>query len=212
MEIELIKQKGEKATFLLKKITPTKANTLRRLIIDEVPTMAINEVEFRKNSSVMYDEVVAHRLGLIPLKTDIKSYNLPSECKCKGEGCAKCQLKITLKAKGPKTVMSSEIKSPDPKIKPVYDMPIVKLLKDQELEIEATAVLGKGKEHIKFSPALAFYKYQSKDKDDLDGDPTTIQFTIETWGQLTPKQIVEQAGKILQEKTEEFEKKLKELK
>lgn len=217
MDIEIIKQKGEKATLLLKNVTPAKANTLRRLIIDEVPVMAIDEVEIRKNSSVLYDEVLAHRMGLIPLKTDLKSYNLPEECKCKGEGCARCQLILTLKAKGPKTVMSSELKSKDPKVKPIYDMPIVKLLKDQQIEIEATAVLGKGKAHIKYSPALAFYHYEGKEEkgkkfDDLKGKSDKIIFEIESWGQLTPKQIVTEAGNILKQKTDEFGVKLKELK
>jgi len=107
--------------------------------------MAIEDVEVRKNSSSLYDEMIAHRLGLIPLTTDLKSYNLPSECKCEGKGCARCQLVLTLSAKGPGIVYSSSLKSKDPKVKPVFDnFPIVKLLKGQEIELEATATLGTG--------------------------------------------------------------------
>ncbi len=163
MKIEILEKKKNRLSFLLKDSSVHFANALRRTIINEVPTMAIEDVEFRKNSSALYDEMVAHRLGLIPLKTDLKSYELPAECSCKAEGCAKCQVVGSLKVKdvkAPRMVLASEMKFKDPAIKPVYqDMPIVLLLKNQELEFEATAVLGKGKEHSKWIPAHIFYKY-----------------------------------------------------
>src|SRR3989338_340192 len=164
MEIRVLDNNKEQGrlSFILKDSNPVFANTLRRLIIDEVPTMAIEDVEFSKNNSILYDEMIAHRLGLVPLKTDLKSYNLPEKCKCEGKGCSRCQLKMVLKVtKGSGTVYASEIKSKDPAVKPVYgDMPIVKLLKGQTLEIEATAVLGRGKDHSKWSPGLVYYKYK----------------------------------------------------
>ena len=164
-EIQMLNKdkKTGRVDVLLKNTTAALANTLRRTIIDLVPTMAIEEVEFRKNDSVLYDEILAHRLGLIPLKTDLKSYMLPEGCKCKGEGCARCTLKLILKAKGPGTVYASDIKSKDPKVKPVYPKTIiVKLLKGQELELEATAILGQGSDHIKFSPGLVWFNAEPK--------------------------------------------------
>ena len=161
MNIELLKldKKQKKLSFILKNASPAFANAIRRNAIEEVPVMAIEDVEFRNNSSVIYDEIVAHRLGLIPLTTDLKSYNLPDKCKCDGKGCAQCQLKLILKVRGQGTVYSSDIKSTDPKVKPAYQkIPIVKLLKGQKLEFEATATLGKGKEHTKWSPGLVYYK------------------------------------------------------
>ena len=163
MEIRLLNKdkKNAKVSFLLKGVMPSFANSLRRSIIAEVPTMAIEDVEFRKNSSVLYDEIVAHRLGLLPLKTDLETYDMPDKCGCSKAGCAKCQVKMTLKAKGPCMVLASEIESKDPKIVPAFpNMPIVKLLKGQELEFEATAILGRGKDHVKWSPGLAYYKYR----------------------------------------------------
>lgn len=164
MEVRILENNKEdgKLSFILKDADVSFANTLRRIIVEEVPTMAIEDVEFRKNSSILYDEVIAHRLGLIPFKTDLKSYNLPEKCKCKGEGCARCQLKMTLKpGKSAGTVYASEIKTKDSAVKPVYgEMPIVKLLKGQELELEATAILGKGKDHSKWVPCLVYYKYR----------------------------------------------------
>ncbi|MEM2121167.1 MAG: DNA-directed RNA polymerase subunit D [Candidatus Woesearchaeota archaeon] len=158
MKVEIIENKDQKISFLIEKFPTAYVNTLRRTIIEEVPTMAIEEVEFFTNDSALYDEIIAHRLGLIPLYTDLKTYNLPTECSCKGAGCAKCQVKLTLKVKGPKTVYASDLKTTDPKIKPVYpEMIIVKLLEGQELELEATAQLGKGKEHMKWAPGHAYY-------------------------------------------------------
>ena len=123
--------------------------------------MAISEVEVRSNDSILYDEILAHRLGLVPLKGDLRSYNLPSECSCKGAGCAKCQVKMTISAKGPGVLYSGKAKFKDPGIEAVYPKMIVdELLKDQDVKCEATATLGTGKEHAKWSPGLVYYKYR----------------------------------------------------
>ena len=159
MNVKLLDQKENKLSFLISGINPYTANALRRTIMEEVPVLAIEEVEFKDNGSVLYDEMVAHRLGLIPLKTDLKTYELPDECSCKGKGCAKCQLKMTLKVRSAGPVYASEIKTKDPKIKPIHPkMPIVKLLKGQKLEFEATAILGKGKDHAKWCPGLVYHR------------------------------------------------------
>lgn len=165
MEMKLLEKNKEHVKFLVKGTNSAFVNSLRRIIIFGVPTMAIEDVTIKANSSALYDEALAHRLGLIPLKTDLKSYTLPRECKCKGEGCEHCQLHLKLKAKGPKTVYSGELKSQDPKVIPVFDkMPIVKLLENQEININAIAILGEGKTHIKFSPGLVYYQGYPKFK------------------------------------------------
>lgn len=159
MDLKLLNKQGNKLTFLIKDTNAAFVNTLRRVMTSEVPTLAIKNVTFVKNNSALFDEVVAHRLGMLPLVTDLDSYVLKEKCTCKGAGCAKCQVSITLKAEGPLTVYASDLKSQDPKVKPVYPkMPIIKLLKEQELEFEAVATLGLGKEHAKFSPCHAYYK------------------------------------------------------
>ena len=159
ISIDAISAEKDKASFFLKGADAALANAIRRTILEDVPTMAIEDVELRKNSSILYDEMVAHRMGLIPLTTDLKSYNLPAECKCEKQGCASCQAKLTLKAEGPCTVYASDFKSNDPGVKPAYpEMPIAKLLKGQKLEVEATAVLGTGKEHSKWAPGHVYYR------------------------------------------------------
>ena len=157
------KRKDGRNTFELTGVSPAFANALRRVIVEDVPTMAIHDVELLKNSSVLYDEIIAHRLGLIPLTTDLKGYELPPANAPEGEYLAKSMVHLTLKAKGPGMVNASELKSKDPKIKPVFpDMPIVNLLKGQELELTAIAVLGTGHSHVKWTPGLAWYRYKSK--------------------------------------------------
>lgn len=267
MEIKFLgkNKDGSKLSFILKGVDASYANSLRRYMINKVPTLAIEEVEFRKNSSALYDEVIAHRLGLLPLTTDLSSYNLPGEaCKCKGAGCSQCQLKFTLKAKGPKMVYASHLKSKDPKVNPVFpETPIAKLLKDQELELTATAIMGVGKEHIKWSPGLVYYKHKAKitlnknsfdeaqkiveecpakifvmknNKISLNDDnllnctlcnacvdeckshevtvepeKDTFVFTIESWGQLTSKEIVKEAIDVFNKSLEEFTGKIQEI-
>ncbi|MDD5132929.1 MAG: DNA-directed RNA polymerase subunit D [Candidatus Nanoarchaeia archaeon] len=256
MEIKTLEKKQDKVTFLIKGIDHAVANTLRRLMSSEVPVLAIDEVDFHKNSSALYDEMVAHRLGLVPIETDLKSYNEKSKCKCKGVGCPKCQLSITLSKKGPCTVYSGDLEISDPKLKPVFDkIPITKLLEGQELEFEATAVLGCGKEHAKFSPALVFFRnypkvsvkedcekavqvcprnvFEYKNKklsvknlincdlcnacveacgeEKISVSPVEDEFifTVESWGQLNPKEIFETALDIFDEKLDEFNKLVK---
>jgi DNA-directed RNA polymerase subunit D len=165
MKFEIMEQNEDKMKFVLKDVTDAYANTLRRLMLGEVPTMAIDDVTFYKNDSVLYDEILAHRLGLVVLKTDLKSYNMKSECSCKGVGCAQCQLKLTLDVEGPRTVYAKDIVSSDPKVVPKFPNTVLtKLLEGQKLKLDAVAVLGVGKVHSKWNPGLVWYYHEPKIK------------------------------------------------
>jgi DNA-directed RNA polymerase subunit D len=164
-EIKIVSndEKAGKLVFELNNSNPVFANTIRRTIIEKVPTMAIEDVEISKNSSVLYDEVIAHRLGLIPLKTDLETYNFMDECSCEGVGCAKCTLELSLSSKNTGYINAGEIQSKDPKVVPTYpQIPIAKLIKGQELELIGIARLGYGKEHTKWIPGLVWYTYAPK--------------------------------------------------
>ena len=213
MKIQVLDKKDNELVFMIEGINNAIANTIRRAIVAEVPTLAVDEVNFVKNQSALYDEVLAHRIGLMPIKTDLKSYSLKEGVSTK----ATTELKLTLKAKGPKTIYSGDFKSKDSKCIPVYDnIPLVILLKDKELVLEATAILGKGKDHVKFSPGLCYYvnaPVKFKNLEDLKNEDQEISkdkfvFFIESWGQLSCKEIFDEAVKILDKKLDEFGKKV----
>ena len=161
MDIKILSHDKDSVSFRITEVNHVFVNTMRRLITEEVPTLAIDELSIHKNSSALYDEMLALRLGLIPLKTDLDSYVLPE--KAKNDLDPRAFLNLNLKIKGPINVYASDLQSQDPKVQPVYPkMLIVKLLKDQEIELEAKAILGKGKQHSKFIPGLAYYGYTQK--------------------------------------------------
>jgi DNA-directed RNA polymerase subunit D len=155
MEIEFSSLDDSLARFTLTGATPAFANAFRRAMIGEVPTLAIEDVRIYDNTSAFFDEMLAHRLGLIPIKTDLSTYTTKEKCSCGGAGCPGCMVTFTLSAEGPKTVMSSDLIPQDPHATPVYDtIPIVKLTKGQKLVIEAHAILNTGREHAKWQPTL----------------------------------------------------------
>ena len=159
------------------------ANALRRAMTAEVPAMAIDDVIIIENTSVLYDEIIAHRLGLIPLKTDLDTFVLPEECDCKSElGCSKCRASFTLEVEcvdEPVMVYSSDLKG-DTDVVPVSgNIPIVKLGPSQKLKLELYAKLGRGLEHAKWQPVSACaYKYLPKvtvNPDNLENPEQVIQ-------------------------------------
>jgi DNA-directed RNA polymerase subunit D len=178
-------------------------NALRRLSISQVPTFAIDDVVILENSSVMHDEAIAHRLGLIPLRTDLERFVMPHLCECKSTlGCSRCRVLLVLDAESQdktKVITSAELISEDEVVKPVNnEIPIVSLAPAQKLKFEAYARLGTGKSHAKWQPtSVAVVK-------DGKGEEDSI-LVIESNGSLTPQEIVLEAAKILGSKINEFD-------
>jgi DNA-directed RNA polymerase subunit D len=168
VKIEVLEKNDINLRIAVRDVDVPLMNALRRLALAEVPCMAIEEVVMIENSSILQDEIIAHRLGLTPLKTDLDAYSLPEECECKSEfGCSQCRVTLTLDAEakdGTRTVYSGEVVTENPEVVPVSDkIPIVKLAKNQKLKLEAYARLGKGKTHAKWqSVSMCAYKYYPK--------------------------------------------------
>ncbi|MBI2572593.1 DNA-directed RNA polymerase subunit D [Candidatus Woesearchaeota archaeon] len=228
-------------------------NTLRRLILEEVPTLAVEDIEIKDNNSALYDEMLALRIGLVPIKTDLANYSLPKSIEEVQERSARCTLQLKLKASKKGYVYAEEAESADPKCTFVYPkMPLVKLLAKQKVDLTLIAVMGQGKDHTKWSPGWAFYRNEAslnvgKVKDaaavvaqstdgvltlkgnkievnedklydsnllefytELDPEITleytgNIILTVESWGQLSPKQMLVKSAEILIEKIDEME-------
>ena len=168
MKIKVLEKDDTNLRVVIKEADVPLMNALRRIALAQVPTMAIDEVVMIENSSILQDEIIAHRLGLTPLKTDLDSYNLPEECECQSEfGCNLCRVTLTMDAdstEGTRTVYSGELVTENPQIVPVSDkVPLIKLAKGQKLKLEAYARLGKGQTHAKWQPvAVSAYKYYPK--------------------------------------------------
>lgn len=133
-------EKKEDQISFAAEISEVLANSIRRYV-NRIPILAIDEVEISKNDTPLYDETIAHRLGLIPLSSEkISAKKLPV---------------VKLTANGEGMVYSKSLKGADI----VYEeMPITFLNKGQELELKATTTLGRGYEHSKFSPGFMFYR------------------------------------------------------
>ncbi len=168
MSLEIIENDDHLIRFVLSDISTEMANAFRRIILIEIPSMAIDEVIMLRNDSPLYDEILAHRLAMIPIVTDLKHYNFQQECSCGGAGCALCSVTLTCDVKNDTDetilVTSGDLISNDPKIVPVSpNIPIVKLEHDSSLTFEAFTVLGRAKEHAKFqSVANIGYKFYPK--------------------------------------------------
>ncbi len=156
MEIAFSRLDERVAKFTISGVSTSFANMLRRAMISEVPTLAIEDVRIYDNTSVIFDEMLAHRLGLIPLRTDLKRYAIRSECSCGGTGCPVCTATYTLSVEGPKTVYSSDLIPQDPDATPAEEkIPIIDLGPEQKIVLEAYAIVGTGKEHAKWQATTA---------------------------------------------------------
>lgn len=156
MDIDIIELSERKVRFILSDVSAAFANGFRRSLLAEVPILAIDDVNVYDNTSVLYDEQLALRLGLTPLRADPSQYKFSDECSCNGEGCASCQVTLTLSAEGPKLVTSAELISTDPDVGPADETtPIIELKESQKVVIEAIARLGRGNQHAKWQAGIA---------------------------------------------------------
>ena len=200
--IEILEKEDERITVKFNNIPRQYINAIRWLSISEVPTLAIDDVVILENSSVMHDEAIAHRVGLIPLRTDLDRFVMPHDCDCKNNlGCSKCRVLLVLDSEAnekTKVVTSGELFSEDELVKPVSrDIPIIALAPNQKLKFEAYARLGVGKDHAKWQPTSAAIVKDGKNENE-------IVLTIETNGSLTAEEVVMAALEKLNLKMKSF--------
>lgn len=174
-KIRITELHEDNACFELTNTDISMANSLRRIMIAEVPTLAIELVEFEINTSPLQDEYIAHRLGLIPLRSTVpmNEWNYAHACECDG-CCDVCSVRFSLDISGPdptdpnqfdQTVTSKHLTSHSGHVQPVHfssedeegttqanGIVIVKLGPGQRIKLSATAIKGIGKEHTKWSP------------------------------------------------------------
>ncbi|MBR2665452.1 DNA-directed RNA polymerase subunit D [Methanobrevibacter sp.] len=153
MEIEVRSQNDDEMIFIVRDAEVPFINAIRRVAMVNVPKIAIEDVNILVNDSAMFNEVLAHRLGLTPLVSDLdalEGLSLPEDDDWEEFSNG---IMFYLKEVGPKVVYSKDLKSSDSRIKPVYDtIPLVKLKEGEKLDIEAVVKVGYGKEHAKWIP------------------------------------------------------------
>ncbi|MGD0477019.1 MAG: DNA-directed RNA polymerase subunit D [Nitrososphaerales archaeon] len=203
LKVKVLRETANSVTLQLEGIDRSYANAVRRFCIAEVPAMAIDDVVILENSSVLYDELLAHRLGMIPIKTDLDRYNLPEDCDCGNPlGCHKCRVLFVLDAKGKdkvSTVYSSDLVSEDREVRPVSEsIPLVKLALGQSVKLEAYARLGKGKEHAKWQPCTVAVLVEGKGEG-------VYNLMVESAGGLPARQIITKAIELLEKKLREIQ-------
>ena len=208
MKIEILEKTDMTLKVELTNIPLSYANALRRFSISEVPCMAIDEVVILENSSVMYDELISHRLGLVPLRTDLSRFVLPEDCDCNSSlGCSQCRVLLVLDVEstdGTMTVYCKDMVSEDDYVVPTHPgIPLVKLSKGQRLKLEAYAKLGKGTEHAKWQPVC---KSILKETDD---NSNSFILHLESVGSLTAQEIFLKSIELIRNDVQNFENELK---
>ncbi len=176
VKIKILNETEEKIQILLSKTDRSFANALRRSLISDTPKMAIDSVTFQlgtkeqdeevwETTGPIPDEMVAQRLAMIPIPTVHDKFHFQDECpNCKDvveeeRGCVECQMIYTCVVFGSeegrwvtagdmKYLGEGSLEIPDE----YKSIPITKLLKGQMIEFYATAIMGRGREHTKWSP------------------------------------------------------------
>jgi len=161
LKVELMELREDRIKFLLEGVSQAFANGVRRACMSEVPTLAVDEIGLYDNTSVLFDENLGLRIGLVPLKTeDLDLYRSPEECDCGGVGCPACRVDFMLTAEGPCTVYSRDMKFNDPTVKAAFDnIPLVVLGDGEKLVVEGYATKRTGRDHAKWQAGtLCGYK------------------------------------------------------
>ena len=189
--IQVLTSDEKKISIKLKGVTLQYANALRRICLNGVPIYAIDTVDMIENSSVLADEGITHRLGLIPLKTDLSRSDESDS-----------RIMLTLDSgddtETGRIVTSAELSSDDKVVKPSSDqIPIIHLAPGQKLKFEAYARLGRGTEHAKWNSSNIAVLLDTKKEDEHI-------LTVETTGALKPREIILGGINELAKRLEEF--------
>jgi DNA-directed RNA polymerase subunit D len=154
MKATIMEEEGNHFKVLFEEVSPDIVNAIRRTIMLDVPSLAIENVTIYDNTSALFDEIVAHRLGLLPLPTDLETLVFREDCACDDEGCPNCTVHYTVSKEGECTVYSGDIDAEDTTWATVDEkIPLLRLNKGQRIILEAEAILGTGKQHAKWQPA-----------------------------------------------------------
>ena len=192
--IQVLNTDDKKISIKIKGVSLEYANALRRICLNGVPVFAIDTMDIIENTSVMADEDLAHRLGMIPLKTELSRFNDPDS-----------RVMFILDSgeiETTKIVTTADLSTKDDVVKPISDkIPIAALAPGQRIKFEAYAKLGRGTEHAKWNSANISVLTNTEKKDEH-------VLTVETTGALQPEEIILTGIDELGKRLDEFKEKL----
>ncbi len=197
LRVKVVENTYDKLVIEVENTRPAFLNSLRRASISEVPILAIDEVVIYENDSVMWDEVLAHRLALVPLKVDPSDYEVLLDCYKSGEDCAAVFVLDEEAVERVKTVYSGHLRfegfegaveAPRRINVEVVSkkIPLVKLARGQRLRLTAIARMGVGRDHAKWQPTAAV-AYKFKARINILREPTTEE--AEALASLCPRKV-----------------------
>ncbi len=200
--MEIISKDAKKISIRLKDVSLPYANALRRICLNGIPIFAVDSVDVIENTSMLPDEGLSHRLGLIPLKTDLSRFYEQSECPCNNDvGCSNCRVMLILDSENSdvtRTIFSGSMSSEDSQIKPISDkIPIVSLAPEQKIKVECYARLGRGTEHAKWNSSTISVLVEGN-----SGNEKIL--TVESTGALSPEQILVAGIEEVNKKLDQF--------
>ena len=156
MKVKNIELKGNKGVIKIEDTDVYFVNTLRRIMLSELPKLAIDDVIIYDNTSPLFAEIISHSLELIPIPTDLSLMVFRKDCKCKDKGCPSCTVRYTLSKEEEGAVLSGDLQPEHESFKIKEDkIPIVELFKGQRIILEVEAVLGTAGDHAKWQTILA---------------------------------------------------------
>ncbi|KAF2636465.1 insert subdomain of RNA polymerase alpha subunit [Massarina eburnea CBS 473.64] len=180
INVRFLEANSTRANFIIQNFNLETANSLRRFMLAEIPTIAIDVVEVMDNTSVLADEFICHRLGLIPLNSrGVEELVYSRDCDCESY-CDNCSVTLTLNAKCESDeIMKVYARDLIPTSHPINDQVgqpvltdedkqgscIVKLRKGQAIHMRCIAKKGIAKEHAKWAPSAAIgFEYDPANK------------------------------------------------
>jgi DNA-directed RNA polymerase subunit D len=179
-EVEFVDRDERSARFLVRGLTPALANGVRRAMVADVPTFSVDQLRVVENSSVMFDEMIGLRLGLVPLTTPLDDFEVGDT------------VTLALDVEGPATAYSGDIETSDSLVRPADDdVPIIELKENQRLELEAEARLDSGKSHAKHQGGVAV-GYRHLQRTELVGDRD--EFESEDVGPQIVRGVIEEGA------------------
>jgi len=188
MKFKVLERGEDSIKFLVEGADVSFVNALRRTILADVPTFAVDEVEFFENDSALFDEIIAHRLAMLPLTTPYERFSLDSL------DLDDYTVTLSLEAEGPGMVYSGDLRSSDDDVVPANpNVPIVKLADGQRLSFNAYARLGRGRDHAKWQPGYVYYKYLTR---------IHVSKDVEGWEEL--KKLAERRNLPIENKEDEL--------